>query len=288
MLANLLLSTLIAVPGAPAAQWVTSCPVATPEQERLTEAAAKGDVAAVTVYLNSGAEVDAVWRDLPSPSLCQSLLLRSLFNGQDLVFQLLLRRGADPLKLPTESLKIPVGAGNVEMARTLFARGLKPHNAYELVNAALTNDGNNTKSIPMLQLLAEAGVPVGASTVHPYFLTDNVELLRFVVPKYIKPNDEVGLGLEQCAVQKVLGLFSEDQDGCEGARGPLWLRFVVTGRHRAVEYMIEHGADLTRCSEVWDNGNIRPFSAMDVAVRRKDKQMIDLLRRAGATERIYR
>jgi hypothetical protein len=207
--------------------------------------------------------------------------------GQNAVFHLLLKRGADPLKLPEGSLTIPVGAGNVDMARTLFARGVKPRDAFELVNEALKND-DNTKTVPMLQLLMDSGVPVDASTVHPYFLTDNFELVRFLVPKHIKPTDEVGLGLSQCAVQKVFGLFRKDQDGCEGTMGPLWLHFVVTGRHRIVEFMIEQGADLTRRSEVWDNSELRLFTAMDVAVRRKDKQMVEILRRAGATARLYR
>jgi hypothetical protein len=86
----------------------------------------------------------------------------------------------------------------------------------------------------------------------------------------------------------VFGVFRKDQDGCEGTTGPLWLHFVITGRHRMVEFMIEQGADLTRRSEVWDNSRMRPFTAMDVAMRRKDKRMVGILRRAGATARGYR
>jgi hypothetical protein len=55
-----------------------------------------------------------------------------------------------------------------------------------------------------------------------------------------------------------------------------------------MELMMKHGADLSPSFAVWDNSNFRPFNAMDVAVRRKDKQMVDFLRRAGAPAGIYR
>jgi len=82
-------------------------------------------------------------------------------------------------------------------------------------------------------------------------------------------------------------LLSPEQDGCEGTEGPLWLHFVVTGNIRMMELMIENGADLSLSSEVWDNSNMRAFNAMDVAIRRKDKRMADLLRRAGAPAGIW-
>jgi hypothetical protein len=34
-------------------------------------------------------------------------------------------------------------------------------------------------------------------------------------------------------------------------------------------------------SQVWDGGDFRPFTAMEVAAKRKDKRMTDLIRRAG-------
>jgi hypothetical protein len=49
-----------------------------------------------------------------------------------------------------------------------------------------------------------------------------------------------------------------------------------------MELMIQNGADLSLSSEVWNNHKMRPFNAMDMAIRRKDKRMADLLRRAGA------
>jgi hypothetical protein len=56
---------------------------------------------------------------------------------------------------------------------------------------------------------------------------------------------------------------------------------VLTGRHAMVEFMIANGADLTMRSQVWDGGDFRPFTAMEVAAKRKDKRMTDLIRRAG-------
>jgi hypothetical protein len=69
--------------------------------------------------------------------------------------------------------------------------------------------------------------------------------------------------------------------------GPLWLHFVVTGNIRMMELMLKNGADLSLSSEVWDNSKMRPFNAMDVAIKRKDKRMVDLLRRAGAPAGIW-
>ena len=78
-----------------------------------------------------------------------------------------------------------------------------------------------------------------------------------------------------------------EQDGCEGTLGPLWLHFVVTGNIRMMELMIKNGEDLSLSSEVWDNSHTRPFNAMDVALRRKDKRMVDLLRRAGLAQNAF-
>jgi len=82
-------------------------------------------------------------------------------------------------------------------------------------------------------------------------------------------------------------LLSRTQDGCEGTEGPVWLHFVINGNITMMELMIKNGADLSLSFQVWDNSNLRPFNAMDVAVRRKDKRMADLLRRAGAPPGIW-
>jgi hypothetical protein len=63
---------------------------------------------------------------------------------------------------------------------------------------------------------------------------------------------------------------------------------VVTGNIRMMELMIKNGADLSLSSEVWDNSSMRPFNAMDVAVKRKDTRMANLLRRTGAPPGIWR
>jgi len=61
----------------------------------------------------------------------------------------------------------------------------------------------------------------------------------------------------------------------------------VTGNIKMMELMIKNGADLSLSSEVWDNSQMRPFNALDVAIRRKDNRMTDLLRRAGAPAGIW-
>ena len=100
-------------------------------------------------------------------------------------------------------------------------------------------------------------------------------------------NDSTYVGNGACTFQEIFGLLSREQDGCEGTRGPLWLHFVVTGNMKMMELMIKNGADVSLSFEVWDNSNRRPFTAMDVAIRRKDKRMAELLRRAGAPPGIW-
>jgi hypothetical protein len=262
-------------------QWTTSCRGPNPRLERLAKAVEAGAIEVVRAELHNGLDPNEPWRDLPGSTLCRSLLLRSVWYLQEDIFRLVLERGGDVRTLPRESMQTPVREGRIEMARTLFALGLKPHDDVDIVRAGL-----ESKKFEMIDLLASSGVPVNASSVALYQLTD--DLTRFLVPKYMKPNDSVGLGVEPCAVAEIFDLLSDDQDGCEAPTGPLWLHFVVIGNHAMVEFMIENGADLTLDSEVFDNSDARPFTAMDVAARRKDKRMIDVLRRAGATARRFR
>jgi hypothetical protein len=167
------------------------------------------------------------------------------------------------------------------MVRTLLGLGLKLPNTFEIVLAAIES-GDMT----MFDLVAPSGVTIDASTVPAWALTDALTL--HLVPKYFRPNDTLpNVGNEACTVQELFGLLSPEQDGCEGTEGPLWLHFVVTGNIRMMELMIRSGADLSLSSEVWDNSEMRPFNAMDVAIRRKDKRMADLLRRAGAPAGIF-
>jgi hypothetical protein len=266
-------------PGALPEQFTQNCQTSNPRLERLASAIKGGEIHYVRTALDEGVDVNETWRDLPS-QVCLSLLLRSIWYSQDEIFGLLLKRGADPRSLPRESLGIPVRNGRVDMVRTLLALGLKPHD-----NDAIVRDGLESHNVAMLDLLASSGVTIDASRVPSWALTD--DLTPHLVPKYLRPNDSTNVGNEACTVQAIFGLLSPEQDGCEGTQGPLWLHFVVTGNIRMMELMIKNGANLSLSAEVWDNSKMRPFNAMDVAVRRKDKRMADLLRRAGAPPGIW-
>jgi hypothetical protein len=255
-------------------QWVTSCQAADSRLDRLAEAVERGEISVVQAHLDSGADVNEMWRDSRSPMLCRSLLLRSIWYGQEGIFRLLLLRGADPFSLPRESLQGPIRDGRVEIVRTLFAPGLKPRDNDEIIRAGLES-GN----LAMLDLLISSGFSINSSNVPAYYLTDDITV--FLVPAHLNPNDKIFVGNEPCDVEKLFGLFSRKQDGCEGTMGPVWLHFVLTGRYRMVQFMIEHGADLRVRSEVWDGRRMRPFTAIEVAARRKDRRMADLLRRAA-------
>jgi len=267
------------VSSAGAEQFTQTCQTSTPRLERLASAIQRGDLHYVRSALDEGLDVNETWRDLP-PQVCLSLLLRSIWYSQDEIFHLLLKRGAESRSLPRESLGIPVRHGRVDMVRTLLALGLKPHDNDEIVR-----DGLESQNVAMLDLLATFGVSIDASSVPASALTD--DLTPHLVPRYLRPNDSTGVGNGPCTVQAIFGLLSPNQDGCEGTMGPLWLHFVVTGNIAMMELMIKNGADLSLSSKVWDNSALRPFNAMDVAIKRKDKRMAALLRRAGAPSGIW-
>jgi hypothetical protein len=118
-------------------QWVTSCQAADSRLDRLANAVERGEISVVQAHLDSGADVNEMWRDSRSPMLCRSLLLRSIWYGQEGIFRLLLQRGADPFSLPHESLQGPIRDGRVEIMRTLFALGLRPRDNDEIIRAGL-------------------------------------------------------------------------------------------------------------------------------------------------------
>ena len=267
------------VPCAGVEQFAQNCQTSNPRLEHLASVIQRGELNDVRSALDEGLDVNETWRDVPA-QVCRSLLLRSVWHGRDDIFNLLLKRGADPRTIPDDALGIPVRTGRLDMVRTLLGLGLKLPNKFEIVLDAIES-GNMT----MFDLVASSGVTIDASTVPAWALTDALTL--HLVPKYFRPNDTFIVGNGACTVQELFGLLSPEQDGCEGTEGPLWLHFVVTGNIRMMELMIKHGADLSLSSEVWDNSEMRPFNAMDVATRRKDKRMADLLRRAGAPMGIW-
>jgi ankyrin repeat protein len=259
-------------------QWATSCEGPDARLDRLATAIERGDIGAVRTHLDSGGDVDETWRDTRAPLLCRSLLLRSVWYGQTDIFRLLLQEGADPLSLPRESLGGAVERGSIEITRTLLAAGLRPVDNDEIVISAF-----RSKNPEMLELIVASGFSLKTSNIPSYYLSDDIT--RSLVPKHLTPNMTIHVGEEPCDVAKLFGLLKKNQDGCEGTEGPLWFHFVLTGRHQMVEFMIKNGADLTLRSEVWDGSDARPFTAVDIALRRRDKRMIDLLRGAGAPMR---
>ena len=268
------------VPSAGAEQFTQNCQTSNPRLERLASAIERGDLNHVRSALDEGLDVNETWRDVPA-QICRSLLLRTVWHGRDDIFNLLLNRGADPRTIPEDALGIPTRTGRLDMVRTLLGLGLKLPNKFETVLAAIES-GNMT----MFDLVASSGVTIDASTVPAWGLSDALTL--HLVPKYFRPNDTLpNVGNAACTVQELFGLLSPEQDGCEGTEGPLWLHFVVTGNIRMMELMIKNGADLSLSSGVWDNSTTRRFNAMDVAIRRKDKRMADLLRGAGAPAGIW-
>ena len=255
-------------------QWDTSCQGPNPRLERVAEAIRTGDIAVVREHLHSGADVNEIWRDTSAPMLCRTMLHRSVYWGREDIFRLLLEWSADPLSVPRGALQIPVREGHVEMVRTLLARGVKPENNNQIVTAGL-----ESKNLAMLDLLLSSGFEMNASNVGVYYLSD--EITRFLVPKNLKPNDETSVGVEACDVEKLFGVFIKNQDGCEGAVGPLWMHFVLTHNHDIVQFMIKNGADLRLRGTVSGAKGTKSFTGLELAAKRKDTRMVDILKRAG-------
>lgn len=260
-------------------QWTADCQDKNPRLERLGSAIQRGEIEFIQASLDGGGDVEEIWRDTPF-QVCRSLLLRSLWYGQEEIFHLLLKRGADPLKLPRDSLQIPVREGRLELVRTLFGLGLTLHDEaafdpHGILNHEVLLAGLESKSIPMLELLLSSGIRVDAWTFPSYYLSDDVT--RFLVPERLHPSDRVILA-SHCEFEEVFGVLEKDQDHCADVIGPLWFHFVWTRNYEMVEFMIEKGADLTLHGE----GDVGRFTASELASKQKDKRMIALLRRAGA------
>ena len=261
-----------------APQQDTSCQGPNPRLERVSEAIRTGDIAIVREHLNSGADVDETWRDRWAPMLCQTMLHRSVYWGREDIFRLLLEGNADPLSVPSWALQVPVRGGRVEMVRTLLALGVRPSNNDEIVVAGL-----QSKNLTMLDLLLSSGFTMNASNVPVSYLTD--EITRFLLPKYLRPNDAASVGDAPCDVEKLLGVFNKNQDECEGAVGPLWMHFVFRRNHQIVQFMIENGADLSARGTVWGLKGTKSFTGLELAAKRNDKRMADLLKRTNASSR---
>ena len=268
------------VPSAGGRPSTQDCQTSNQRLDRLGSAIQRGDLDSVRAALDEGLNVNETWRDVPA-QICRSLLLRAVWHGRDDIFDLLLSKGADPRTIPDAALGIPVRTGRLGTVRTLLGLGLKlPNNEDMVLDAIKSGD------LAMFDLVASNGVSIDATTVPIWELTD--ALTTHLVPKYFRPNDlfpSVGSG--PCAVQKLFNLLGPHPDGCEGTEGPLWLHFVLTGNIKMLELMIKNGADLSLSSGVWDYSTTRPFNAMDVAVRRKDRRLVDFLKRAGAPAGIY-
>jgi hypothetical protein len=255
-----------------------TCQGPNPRLERISEAVHTGDIAIVRQHLDGGADVNETWRDQWAPMLCQTMLLRSVYWGREHIFRLLLEEKADPRSVPSWALQIPVRDGRVDMARTLFALGVRPNNNDEIVAAGL-----ESKNLTMLDFLLSSDFTMSASNVPVFYLTD--EITRFLVPKHLRPNDAASVGDSPCEVEKLFGVFSKNQDGCDGAVGPLWMHFVFRRNHQIVQFMIENGADLSARGTVSGMKGTKSFTGLELATKRKDKRMVDLLRRMTASIR---
>lgn len=259
----LLLTAFLAAQSGLAAQTNPPCPENSPDREILAKAIQNGDAGFVLQYLDGGGDVNETWRDTPY-QVCRSLLLRSIWYRQDDIFHMLLERGVDTAGVQ-DFFKIPVRAGKIDIVRTLLRLGIAPESDSDIIQAAFES-GN----IEMLDLLLLWGVTIKPMELSMYLLTD--EITRFLVPVHLDPNEHAYVGTESCQVYELFDLLNGKHHYCEGAIGPVWIHFVLTGNHETVKYLIESGADVQAEA-------ILPiaFTGLDAAKALSDDQMINLL-----------
>jgi len=246
-----------------------------PRREQLARAIERGDITAVRAHLDARGDADETWRDVPA-QIVRSLLLRSAWYGREDIFRLLLARGAN-LSSVQGSLIAAIHGGSLGIVRTLIDGGVKPDHPADLIAQTLL-----TKEPLMIELVWTSSLgPFQPSELLPGMFTNDVA--RMLIPKYVSANAEVGIGNTACDVKRLFNRLSPDQDGCEGAIGPLWLHFVLERNYEMVTYLIQNGADLNSTGTDLDVG--LKFGALDLATAGRDTQMIQLLRRAGASPR---
>jgi len=244
-------------------------------REQLARAIERGDITAVRAHLDARGDVNEAWRDFPA-QIVRSLLLRSAWYGQEDIFRLLLARGAN-LSSAQGNLIAAIHGGNHGIVRTLIDGGIKPDHPSDLIPQTLL-----TKDPLMIELVWTSSLgPFPPAALAPGMLTNDVA--RMLIPKLVSANAEVGIGDTACDVMRLFNRLSPDQDGCEGAIGPLWLHFVLERNYEMVTYLIQNGADLNSMGTDLDTG--LSFGALDLAMAGRDTQMIELLRRAGVSPR---
>jgi len=249
------------------AQQASICHENSPDREKLAKAIENGDTGFVKIFLSDGGDVNETWRDTPY-QICRSVLLRSVWHGQEELFHLLLERGGDPADIQG-FLQNPVRRGNVGVVRTLLQLGVKPEPATDILKAAFESG-----SPEMVDLLLHSGVTIHPLELPLYHLTDHIT--RYLVPEHLDPNENTYLGTEPCQVEKLFGLLSEDRHYCEGTIGPFWMHFVLTGNYDVAEFMFAKGADVNSKAII-----PIPFTGLQAAEAMNDTLMIQLIRIAA-------
>lgn len=245
-------------------------------KEALNSAIRRGEIDPVKKYLESGGDVNITWKDSPY-TIQMPLVLRAVWHGKEDIFNYILSKGAD-LQPVQEFIKVPVRTGQIGILKTLLSKGLKLPTNPKILMAAV-----ESHSLPMLELVTSYAPEIwldspDLSAVPVSIMRD--EMIRFLVPKYLKPNRKVGLGDSACEVLELFSPSFEPSDGCEGTMGPLWMHYVLKENVEMVKFFMQFNVDVhAKQKDYTPTGESFEFTALDIATKKDNKVLIQLLKR---------
>lgn len=245
-------------------------------KEALKSAIMRGEIDPVKKYLESGGDVNLTWKDTPY-TIQMSLVLRAVWYGKEDIFNYILSKGAD-LQPVQDYIAVPVRAGQIVILKTLLSRGLKLPTNSKILMAIV-----ESRSLPILKLVTsyapELWLDSPALNAVPVFIMTD-EMIRFLVPKYLKPSRKVYLGDSACEVLELIAPSFEHSDGCEGTVGPLWMHYVLKGKVEMVKFFMQFKVDVHEKQKGYaPTGESFEFTALDIATKKDNKVLIQLLKR---------
>lgn len=246
-------------------------------KEALNSAIMRGEIDPVKKYLESGGDVNLTWKDTPY-TIEMSLVLRAVGYGKEDIFNYILSKGAD-LQPVQEHISVPVRDGQIVILKSLLSRGLKLPTNSKILMATI-----ESRSLPMLEFVTSYAPEIWRDSSDPNAVPVSImtdEMIRFLVPKYLKPSREVYLGDSACEVLELIAPSLEHSDGCEGTLGPLWKHYVLKENVEMVKFFMQsskvevHEKQKSYAS----TGESFEFTALDIATKKDNKELIQLLKR---------
>ena len=241
------------------------------DKSTLASAMRMGDLKTIKRYISAGGNINLSWKDTPF-TVKQSLILRAVWYGKEDIFKFLIEKGADVSPIQ-EYIHIPIRAGRLNIVKPLLAKKITIPNNRKILEATL-----KSKNLPMTKLVTSQ-VPTiwdnpSLIQMANYFAPG---VVRFLVPKYISPNQDFYIGDSSCQAPKLV-FPNKETEGCEGTIGPLWMHYVLLEDTGMLKFFLKHKVDLNKkVDEFISTGENKLVSALDLAKLLKNNEIYKLL-----------